>query len=364
MGRGPGPLEGLGMTPGFWRGKRVLLTGHTGFKGSWLSLWLSDLGAELSGYALEPPTQPNLFSLIGLEGSLRHQLGDVRDLEGLRRSVAAARPEVVIHMAAQPLVRLSYEQPLETFATNVTGTAHLLEALRGQAGLRAVVVVTSDKCYQSRPGASAYREEDPLGGHDPYSNSKACAELVASCYRDSFYRGDGVGLATVRAGNVLGGGDWAKDRLVPDILRAQAAGTVPQIRYPDSVRPWQHVLEPLSGYLELAERLWQDPAAFAEAWNFGPDASDEKPVRWIAERMAELAGRDKARAWEPQPGVHPHEAPALKLDSSKARRRLGWAPRWGLDPALQAIVDWDRAHRDQGDLRDVCLRQIHAHSMV
>lgn len=352
------------MTPGFWKGRRVLLTGHTGFKGSWLALWLTQLGADVTGFALAPPTQPNLFELARVAGGLRHHLGDLRDLDALKRCAQAAQPEVVIHMAAQALVRLSYEQPTETFATNVQGSVHVLEALRGLPGLRSVVVVTSDKCYLSRPGAAAYKEDDPLGGHDPYSNSKACTELVTASYRDSFFKADGVGVATVRAGNVVGGGDWAQDRLIPDILRAQGEGALPMIRYPDSVRPWQHVLEPLSGYVELAERLYQEPAAFAEAWNFGPDMTDERPVRWIAERMAALAGRDAATAWQMQPGVHAHEAAALRLDSSKARQRLGWQPRWSLEQALNAIVDWDRAWRAGSDMQAVCLQQIQAHSAV
>ncbi|HXB97474.1 MAG TPA: CDP-glucose 4,6-dehydratase, partial [bacterium] len=330
------------MNPGFWRGKRVLLTGHTGFKGAWLSLWLERCGASVTGFALAPPTSPSLFDLAGVAAGLAHVEGDVRDLGALRAAVARAEPDVAIHMAAQSLVRLSYEQPSETYATNVQGTANFLEALRTAAGARVAIVVTSDKCYRSRPDADGYREGDPLGGHDPYSNSKACAELVTGCYRDAFFSTPGgLALASVRAGNVVGGGDWAKDRLVPDILKALAQGRAPEIRYPDAVRPWQHVLEPLGGYLLLAEKLWQDPS-LAGPWNFGPSRDDEKPVRWIVERLQ--AGLAAPAPWKPQPGQHPKEAEALRLDSGKARAGLGWKPRWALGRALDAIMEWQRGY--------------------
>ncbi len=341
----------------FWKGKRVLLTGHTGFKGSWLSLWLESLGAEVTGYALPPPTDPSLFLLAEVGRGIESVTGDVRDLVSLRATVAAARPEIVIHMAAQSVVRYSYEHPVETYATNVMGTVNLLEALR-EAGRRcAVVNVTSDKCYENRGEARGYLETDRLGGHDPYSNSKACSELVTSAYRDSYFAGPGaVALASGRAGNVVGGGDWTQDQLVPDIVRAFAAGRPVRIRNPHAIRPWQFVLEALRGYLSLAERLFEDGPSFAEGWNFGPLEEDARPVSWIVERISALWG-DGAR-WEADRGEHPHEAQLLRLDVSKASSRLGWSPRLRLEDAIPWIVEWYRAHRDGGDVRAVTLAQI------
>jgi CDP-glucose 4,6-dehydratase len=347
------------LNPAFWSGKRVLLTGHTGFKGAWASLWLARAGATVTGYALDPPTQPNLFGLARASELVTHLHGDVRDLGALQRAVAQAKPDVAIHMAAQSLVRLSYAKPEETYAVNVQGTVNFLEALRREPGARVALVVTSDKCYQNPGDGQAFREDGPLGGHDPYSNSKACAELATAAYRDSFFSAEaGPGLATVRAGNVVGGGDWAQDRLVPDLVRALSQGRVAQLRNPDSVRPWQHVLEPLSGYLLLAERLWDD-RGLAGAWNFGPAQSDEQPVRWIAERLAQAWGA--ASAWERQPGEHPAEAQALRLDSGKARARLGWRPRWDLARALASISQWHRALLEGGDARSLVLQQIEAY---
>lgn len=343
----------------FWRGKRVLLTGHTGFKGSWLSLWLQSLGAQLHGLALEPPTRPALFEVARVAEGMAHQVLDIRDFEALRACLQRLQPEIVIHMAAQPLVRLSYQQPVETFATNVMGTVHLLEAARQAGSVRALVNVTTDKCYENREWLWGYREGEPLGGHDPYSSSKACAELVSSAYRSSFLQAQGLALATARAGNVIGGGDWALDRLVPDILRALEQRLPVDIRNPHAVRPWQHVLEPLAGYLLLAERLWQQDGDVARAWNFGPSDEDAWPVQSVVERLCALWGR--GAQWRLQPGEHPHEAHFLKLDTSQARQRLGWAPRWGLETALARITDWHQAWLEGADMRTVCLQQIHQH---
>jgi len=348
------------MNPSFWHGKRVLLTGHTGFKGAWLSLWLTRLGAKVSGYALPAPTEPSLFSLAGLARGMDHHLGDVRDAEALQKVFDQVKPEISLHMAAQALVRLSYAEPAETYATNVMGTVNFLEAVRRSSSTRVAVVVTSDKCYQSRDSGPGYREDDRLGGSDPYSSSKACAELVTEAYRRSFLsKPEGAALASVRAGNVIGGGDWAKDRLIPDIIQALQSGQAPAIRYPDAVRPWQHVLSPLSGYLRVAEQLWQDPAGFAGAWNFGPAAEDEKPVRSIVDRLCQ--GWGAKQGWRDQDGVHPKEAVSLRLDSGKAASQLGWRPHWGLDQALDSIVAWHRAHQAGADMRETTLAQIAAY---
>jgi CDP-glucose 4,6-dehydratase len=347
--------------PAFWRGKRVFLTGHTGFKGGWLALWLTDLGAQVHGYALPPPTQPNLFEVAGLGHRLAgHWVGDLRDADTLTRALHAARPDIVLHLAAQSLVRLSYAAPVETYAVNVMGTVHLLEAVRATPGIQAVVNVTSDKCYENREWVWPYREHEALGGYDPYSSSKACAELVSAAYRNSFLRAAGVRLASARAGNVIGGGDWAADRLVPDFLRALDAGRPLQVRYPEATRPWQHVLEPLAGYLLLAERLCSDTGdAFAEAWNFGPADEDTRPVRWI---VAHLASRAPAVRWQCDSAPQPHEAHSLRLDSSKARARLGWRPRWNLATALEQTLDWHLAWKAGADMAEVCLAQVQAYT--
>jgi len=340
----------------FWRGKRILVTGHTGFKGGWLCLWLQRMGAEVQGLALDPPTETNLFTEARVAEGMASTIGDIRELSTVEACVAAFRPEIVIHMAAQPLVRLSYEQPVETYATNVMGTVHVLEAVRRSPGARVVVSVTTDKCYENREWAWGYREDEPMGGHDPYSNSKGCAELVTSAYRRSYFRQAGVALASARAGNVIGGGDWASDRLVPDILRAFERGEAVVIRNPNSTRPWQHVLEPLSGYLTLAQQLWSRGAEFAEGWNFGPHDEDARPVHWIVERLVERWG--EGARWQLDGGTHPHEAHYLKLDISKARARLGWQPRWRLGEALDRIVAWHQAWRAGADVRALCLEQI------
>jgi CDP-glucose 4,6-dehydratase len=341
----------------FWSGRRVFLTGHTGFKGSWLSLWLQSMGANVHGYALAPPTTPDLFSAARVGDGMLSTISDIRNLDALHSAMASHRPEVVIHMAAQPLVRLSYHEPVETYATNVMGTVHVMESVRRVGGVRAVVSVTTDKCYENKEWVWGYRENEAMGGHDPYSSSKGCAELVTSAYRRSFLAQAGTAVASARAGNVIGGGDWAQDRLVPDILRAFEAGRPVVIRNPHSTRPWQHVLEPLSGYLVLAQRLASDGGQqFADGWNFGPRDEDARPVQWIVERLIQSWGG--SAGWRLDGGDHPHEAHYLKLDVSKARAELDWQPRWGLARALVAISDWHRAWLDRQDMRALCLQQI------
>jgi len=339
----------------FWRGRRVFVTGHTGFKGSWLTLWLKALGAEVAGFALPAPTSPSLFRIARVAEGIAHTEGDVRDARALHAALVNFQPEVVLHLAAQPLVRASYADPVGTYATNVMGVVHLLEAVRCAGTVRAVVNVTTDKCYENREWLWGYREDEAMGGHDPYSSSKGCAELVTAAWRRSFLHGS-VALATARAGNVIGGGDWAADRLVPDMLKAFEHGAPVTIRNPHATRPWQHVLEPLAGYLMLAERLLTDGQAFAEGWNFGPADDDAKPVGWIVERLTALWG-DGAR-WRLDGSAHPHEAHLLKLDCSKARQRLNWTPRWPLDQALQRIVRWHQAWMARADMRAHCLQDI------
>ena len=342
--------------PAFWQGKRVLLMGHTGFKGSWLSLWLQSMGAVVRGIALAPPTAPALFDVARVRDGMDHQVADIRDFETLRTLTKEWQPTIVIHMAAQPLVRLSYQQPVETYATNVMGTVHVLEAARQAGSVKAIVNVTTDKCYENREWVWGYREDEPMGGHDPYSNSKGCSELVSSSYRRSFLAGEGIAMATARAGNVIGGGDWATDRLVPDILRALSAQQLVQIRNPHAIRPWQHVLEPLSGYLVLAQRLYDHGQTDAEGWNFGPRDDDAKPVQWIVEQLCEAWGQNAA--WTVQRGDQPHEASYLKLDISKAQKRLDWTPHWSLSTTLSHIVDWHRAWLSGSDMQAISLQQI------
>jgi CDP-glucose 4,6-dehydratase len=349
------------VNPSFWQGKRVFLTGHTGFKGSWMSLWLQSLGAELTGFSLEPPTQPSLFDVARVADGMRSIIGDVRDLSGLQAALQQAKPEIVIHMAAQALVRYSYQNPVETYATNVMGTVHLLESVRTTPGVKSVVIVTTDKCYENREWVWGYRENEPMGGYDPYSNSKGCAELVTAAYRNSYFNPEqysehGVAVATGRAGNVIGGGDWAQDRLIPDMLRAVSKGDAVMIRSPHSIRPWQHVLEPLSGYMTLAERLYLDGTAFAESFNFGPYDSDAKPVEWIIERLCQVWGGGASWRLDGQP--QPHEATYLKLDCSKAHSRLAWRQRWNLEQAIEKIVHWHQAGNKGCDMRDTTLAQI------
>jgi CDP-glucose 4,6-dehydratase len=343
--------------PAFWTGKRVLLTGHTGFKGSWLSLWLQRMGAELHGLALAPPTEPALFDVARVgTGMASSTIADIRDFDLVHGVFKKAKPEIVIHMAAQPLVRLSYHMPVETYATNVMGTVHVLEAARQVNGVQAVVNITTDKCYENKEWAWAYREDEPMGGYDPYSNSKGCAELVTSAYRRSFMADAAVNLASARAGNVIGGGDWAADRLIPDTLRALQKGEAIRIRNPRSVRPWQHVLEPLSGYLVLAQLLsLDDGRRYAEGWNFGPRQEDAREVQWIVNRMIRKWGSGDLAI---ESGTPLHEAHYLKLDISKAAASLNWFPRWTLDRALDKIIEWHRAWIRGADMREMCHLQI------
>jgi CDP-glucose 4,6-dehydratase len=357
--QGRGAVETLvnAACPSVWAGRRVLVTGHTGFKGSWLSLWLHHMGAEVTGFALPAPTEPSLFDAARIGELVRHVEGDVRDAAALRRTVELCEPEVIFHLAAQPLVRLSYREPVETYATNVMGTVHLLDAARHVEGVKAIVCVTSDKCYENREWIWPYRESDPMGGHDPYSNSKGCAELVVSAWRSSFFANEGPLLASARAGNVIGGGDWADDRLVPDLIRAMLSGTAPLIRSPASVRPWQHVLEALHGYLMLGERLLAGERAFAEGWNFGPSDEDARPVSWIVERLQAAWGDGSGKTLSDS-GPQPHEATLLRLDSSKARSLLGWRPVLPLDAALGWIGEWHKAVDAGADARDVTVDQI------
>lgn len=351
------------LSPDFWRGRCVLVTGHTGFKGTWLVLWLHTLGARVIGFSLdERPSDPALFELVRGSELCDSHVGDVRDHRAVERVVAHARPEVVVHLAAQPFVRRSYTDPRETYETNVMGTVNVLEAVRRVPEVRVVVNVTSDKCYDNREWEWGYREDDPMGGFDPYSSSKGAAELVTAAYRRSFFcEPEAPRLASARAGNVIGGGDWGEQRLIPDLMRGALAGEPIDIRRPDAIRPWQHVLNPLGGYLLLAERLWDDPG-LATAFNFGPADEDVRPVRWIVAHLAER--------W-PEPlrtrldhGPHPHEATWLKLDSSRARQRLGWTPRWELAQALDAIVDWYLALRRGKDARATTLTQVEAFGNV
>ncbi len=341
-----------------WAGRRVLVTGHTGFKGGWLSLWLQRLGARVSGYALAPPTRPSLFETARVGAEMDSRIGDVRDREGLAAAVREIRPELIFHLAAQPLVRRSYRDPVETYATNVMGTVHLLDAARRCDTVAAVVNVTSDKCYHNREWLWGYREDEPMGGADPYSSSKGCAELVTAAWRQSF-GADGPLLASARAGNVIGGGDWAEDRLVPDILRAFGRGEPARIRHPGAVRPWQHVLEPLAGYLRLAEGLLAGRGDLAGGWNFGPEDDDARTVGWVVRRLAELWG--PGATWHEDGGEHPHEARWLKLDCSRARTLLGWSPRWSLEQGLVAVLEWQRAWQAGADMRSLTLAQIEAY---
>jgi CDP-glucose 4,6-dehydratase len=345
------------MNASWWKSRRVFVTGHTGFKGAWLCLLLDRLGAEVHGYSLQPPTEPNLYSVAGVSDHIRHTAGDVGDLPRMWAAIRRANPEIVIHMAAQALVRKSYQDPVETYATNVMGTVNLLESVRtAGGGVAAVIVVTSDKCYENRERAKGYCEDEAMGGHDPYSSSKGCAELVTSAYRRSFFSGAQTALASARAGNVIGGGDWAQDRLIPDIMRALTEKKPAPIRNPDSIRPWQHVLEPLCGYLTLAEHLVEKGQQFAQGWNFGPDENDTQTVGWIADRAVKLWG-ENAR-WERVGRQNLHEAFSLTLDAGNARTRLGWAPRMDLPAALDQTVKWYKAWNDGHDMRKFSMNQI------
>lgn len=337
-----------------WNGRRVLVTGHTGFKGGWLSLWLHKMGAQVTGLSLPAPTEPSFFEQTRLAELVDHVEGDIRNQSTVQAVVREAQPEVVFHLAAQPLVRYSYDNPVETYATNVMGTVHVMEACRHVDSVRAVVCVTTDKCYENREWVWPYRESDPMGGYDPYSSSKGAAELVISAYRRSYPTGPKI--ASVRAGNVIGGGDWALDRLVPDIIRAMLAGRPPEIRNPGSVRPWQHVLEALGGYLMIAEAMLAGRNGAATAWNFGPSDDDTQPVHWIVEEM--LAAWSSDLGWIRPEGPQPHEAVLLRLDCSKARLELGWRPRLRLKEALGKVVQWHKEVATSGDARGISLAQI------
>lgn len=372
MGQWQCPLEGLEISMSsqqdsqansfFWKDKRVFLTGHTGFKGGWLSLWLASMGAKVTGYALAPNTLPSFFEVAKVAGDLEQShIADVRDLDLLKKVMASAQPEIVIHMAAQPLVRYSYVNPVETYATNVMGTVNVLESIRMLDCVRAVVIVTTDKCYENQEWAWGYRESEPMGGHDPYSSSKGCAELVTSAYRQSYFPPETftkhhVAIASARAGNVIGGGDWSEDRLIPDAIKAFEKNEALMIRNPLATRPWQHVLEPLSGYLVLAQALYERGAQFDGAWNFGPSDEDARPVQEVINLLIKAWKSDAI--WKQEMGAQPHEAHSLKLDCSKARQYLAWTPKWGLEQAIEKIAQWQQAHQAQLDMHAVSLEQI------
>jgi len=337
----------------FWRRRRVFLTGHTGFKGSWLSLWLQSLGAELTGFSLPPPSSPSLFEQARVANGMNSIIDDIRNLTALRKALLASRAEIVIHMAAQPLVRESYQNPYETYTTNIMGVVNLLEAVRSAKDIRTVLNVTTDKCYENREWAWGYRENEAMGGHDPYSSSKGCSELVTAAYRASFFNPDNHAKHGIRAGNVIGGGDWATDRLIPDILKSFRSGTPVLIRNPHAIRPWQHVLEPLRGYLQLSEKLYTNGPQYSEAWNFGPNDVDTKPVSWIATQLVNIWG--DGASWTIDKGPHPHEANFLKLDISKARSRLSWEPKLNIGQALEYVVKW---HKNSDISENPCTRTL------
>ncbi|CAC9576552.1 CDP-glucose 4,6-dehydratase (EC 4.2.1.45) [uncultured Gammaproteobacteria bacterium] len=339
----------------FWKGKRVFLTGHTGFKGSWLSLWLTSLGAEVKGYALNPPTSPSLFNEAKIESIVTSEIGDIRNQDKLHKSMTTFNPDILLHMAAQPLVRYSYDNPVETYEVNVIGTAKVLEVARNCSNLKAIVNITTDKCYENDSRKEGYIETDSMGGYDPYSSSKGCAELVTSTYRRSFLQEQGIGIASVRAGNVIGGGDWADDRLIPDILRSFEKNESVIIRNPKATRPWQHVLEPLSGYLILLEKLYKNQGKYAEGWNFGPNEQDVQPVDWILDKMT-LKWPDSH--WSLDKNANPHEADFLKLNITKVKLKLGWKPVWELSYTLERIIDWHRAWLNKENMQAVCLAEI------
>ncbi len=345
----------------FWKNKKVLITGHTGFKGSWLCLILHEFGANICGYALDPPTNPSLFVEANVENLITSCIGDIRDYKNVFDVINKFEPEIVIHMAAQPLVRESYIDPLTTYETNVMGTVHLLEACRNVKSVRAIINVTTDKCYENKEWEWGYRENEPMGGYDPYSNSKGCSELITSSYRDSFfnikdYKSHGVALASARAGNVIGGGDWANDRLIPDFIKSIADNKKVKIRSPYAIRPWQHVLEPLSGYILLAEKLYKEGNKYAEGWNFGPEDSDVKNVKWIIDKICAVWG--EKTSYEIEKTDKFHEANYLKLDCSKAKTKLDWYPRWNLEKTIFNIVDWNRAYLRSANVREITERQI------
>lgn len=352
---------GLSTFDNFYRNKTVFVTGHTGFKGSWLCILLNLLGAKVYGYALLPPTNPSLYKEAKIDDIVVSNIGDIRDLDNLKNALSQAKPDIVIHMAAQALVLDSFKQPVNTYSTNIMGTINLLEAIRQTSGIRAVVNVTTDKCYENQDWIWGYRENDPVGGFDPYSNSKACSELVTACFRNSYFNPDdyskhGVAVASARAGNVIGGGDWAPNRLIPDFVRAISLGEQLKIRSPFAIRPWQHVLEPLTGYLTLAAKLVTAGPEFAEGWNFGPEDKDAKNVEWITKTICEMWGNGASYSLDTNP--QSHEASYLKLDCSKAKAKLNWQPRWDIEKALKSIVEWNKIWISKGDVREACQKQI------
>jgi len=347
----------------FWKDKNVFLTGHTGFKGGWLVLWLNSLKANVTGYALQPIKKPNLFEAANIENQVNSIIGDIRDFEKLKTTLSNVQPHIIFHLAAQPLVRASYDSPLETYSTNVMGTAHILEAARQCESVCAIVIITSDKCYENREWVWGYRENDPMGGYDPYSSSKGCAELVTQAYQYSYFNASSkkIGLASARAGNVIGGGDWAEDRLIPDFIRAATAKQAIILRNPLATRPWQHVLESLYGYLQLAEKLWEQPEKYSGAWNFGPEENDVRSVQWIVEHMVQLW--KGAKPWKMDKNAQLHEAQLLKLDCSKARAHLGWKPKWNLEQALENTLIWHQAFiKNEKSAHSLCLNQIQKYS--
>ena len=339
----------------FWYGKRVFLTGHTGFKGSWLSLWLVSLGADVRGYSLCPPTIPCLYNEAKIHSMVDSHIGDIRDQNALYESMTSFNPDILIHMAAQPLVRFAYDFPIETYEVNVIGTAKVLEVARSCNNLKAITNITTDKCYENDGRSHGYTENDPMGGYDPYSSSKGCAELVASTYRRSFIQERGIGLASARAGNVIGGGDWAIDRLIPDILKSFEKGEPVIIRNPKATRPWQHVLEPLSGYLILTQKLYEDHQKYSEGWNFGPNTNDVRPVDWILDAMI---SRWPNSTWKLDDNYTPHEASSLSLDIAKAKSKLKWRPVWELEYTLEKIINWHRAWLEKKNMINTCLEEI------
>ena len=349
------------MKPEFWKNKKVLITGHTGFKGSWLCLWLQKMGAELTGYSLPPPTNPNLFSLAKVASGMVSINGDIRNLDNFSKVVQEYKPEIIIHMAAQPLVKHSHFNPVETYSTNVMGTVNVLESARRTDSVQVALIVTSDKCYENKEWLWGYRENEPMGGYDPYSSSKGCAELVTLAYKKSYFKdGDplfkNIGVASVRAGNVIAGGDWAKDRLIPDLIKAFMEKQVAYIRNPNAIRPWQFVLEPINGYLTVVEKLWEDRFKYSGAWNFGPNEDDAKPVSWVVKQLATQWGADAK--WEMVPTTYPHEANNLTLNCSKAKSQLGWSPRLSLSSTLTWIVDWYKCYREGKDIQEITQKQI------
>ena len=344
------------MTDNFWKGKKVFITGHTGFKGGWLVHTLKILGAQIKGYALQPDIDPNFFQLTNIEHAIISEIGDIRDQEKLSASISEFQPEIIFHLAAQPLVRYSYENPKETYEVNVIGTLNLLEIIRKVSAIKAAVLITTDKCYENKEWDYAYREIDPMGGHDPYSSSKGCCELLISSYRNSFFKDTDTKIASARAGNVIGGGDWSVDRLIPDMLKAIENNEEPVLRNPLAIRPWQHVIEPITGYIKLAEKLYNQEKGFDQAWNFGPNDTDCKSVEWIANTLLSL--NDCENSWKQDDNFNPHEAQLLKLDISKAKNRLGWNPKWDLKYSLKKIVEWHNVYLSKKNVSQVTRKQI------